>query len=30
MIGTQRSNGFTSMIQKMKAFATLYHQQSNS
>jgi cysteine desulfuration protein SufE len=26
MIGTQRSNGFTAMIQKMKAFATLYQQ----
>jgi cysteine desulfuration protein SufE len=30
MIGTQRSNGFTAMIQKMKAFATLYQQHGNS
>lgn len=29
MIGTQRSNGFTAMIQKMKAFATLYQQSGN-
>jgi cysteine desulfuration protein SufE len=28
MIGTQRSNGFAAMIQKMKAFATLYQQNS--